>query len=170
MGKGAAIARIGAVACLAYLTAGPAGAACLPDETTVLSCTARNGAKTIDMCMAGGYVRYAFGPRGGAPELTLSVPVRDIEHHPWNGIGRSIWESTTFRNAGHAYEVYISVDRVAENNPTSGGVTVLNSGTPIAQVDCDPGTATITIWAISDAREALGLCWDTSDFRWTACQ
>lgn len=147
----------------------PALAACGGEAVTVLSCSTGGGAKTLDVCIRDGFVTYAFGPRGGTPQLDLSVPVAEIEHQPWNGIGRSIWETTTFRNAGHAYEVHISVDRLTEGQPTTGGVAVMKGGAELARVACDPGTAIIGLWAVSDAKQAVGQCWDQGRFAWRSC-
>lgn len=156
-------------ALVAALPLAPAQAACPASGVTVLSCTTQEGRKALDVCIEGADVTYAYGPKGGTPELELAVPVAEIAHVPWNGIGRSIWETTTFDNRGHAYEVFISVDRMAEGQPTSGGVSVLKGGAEVARVTCDPGTDVIGLWAISDAKQATGQCWDNTGFAWGAC-
>lgn len=145
-------------------------AACAPGEVTVLSCTAKSGARVLDVCIGGDQISYAYGRPGQPPELRLTEPVASVAHQPWNGVGRSIWEATTFFNPGHAYEVFISVDRMAEGQPTASGVSVQRGGAEVARVDCDPGTDRMTLWAVSDAKQALGLCWDMGLFAWGPCQ
>jgi len=146
-----------------------AGAACFSTGETVLSCTARGGTKALDVCIEGPQIVYRYGPNGGTPELTMSRTVAEVEHQPWNGVGRSIWESTTFRNGSYAYEVYISVDRMAEGNPSYSGVTVYRDSAQIAEVRCDPGSDSMEFWAVSDAKKAVGICWDPTEFRWGGC-
>ncbi len=144
-------------------------AACLPTQNTVLSCTAKSGSRVLDVCIEGAQISYAYGRRGAPAELRLAEPVATIAHQPWNGIGRSIWEATTFMNAGFAYEVFISVDRMAEGQPITAGVAVMQGARDVARVDCDPGSAEIGLWAVSDAKQALGICWDLSRFAWAPC-
>ena len=153
------------------LMAGSAMAACPIGTGTVLSCTARGGTKVLDVCLdsGAGVISYAYGAPGRAPELFLERAIAGIEHRPWPGIGRSIWESTVFYNQGYAYEVFISVDRMAENQPAIGGVLLQKGGKEVAQVDCDAGSADIGLWAVSDAKEALGLCWDQGAQIWNTC-
>lgn len=146
-------------------------AACPIGTETVLSCLARGGTKALDVCIdqTAGVVGYSYGPPDGAPELSLSQTIAQVDHRPWPGIGRSIWEATVFYNAGYAYEVYISVDRMARDQPVSGGVALYRGDRTIAQIECDAGTAEIGLWAVSDAKEALGLCWDQGAQSWNAC-
>lgn len=149
--------------------AGPALAVCGADETTVLDCTTRGGRNTLNVCLSGETIRYAYGPRGAVPELQLTDSVTGVEHRPWAGIGRAIWESTTFRNAGYAYEVFLSVDRMSENPGAEGGVTVSRGDEVLATVTCDPGSVTIGLWVVSDAKKALGICRDPAKQAWVAC-
>jgi len=65
--------------------------------------------------------------------------------------------------------VFISVDRMAEDQPPIGGVVLRKDNHQVAQVDCDAGTAEIGLWAVSDAKEALGLCWDQGTQNWNKC-
>lgn len=157
--------------CLALVVGTTTALADCPDpDGTILSCTLRDGTRAVDVCITGEDVTYAFGKPGLAPELTLSAPILEVHHQPWHGVGRSIWESTTFHNAGHAYEVYISVDRLTDDHPTSSGITVTKGGEEIAQLDCDPGSDTIGLWALSDAKAARGQCWQPDSLDWGACQ
>ena len=144
-------------------------AACGAGETTVLSCTARQTTRLLEVCIAGDLIRYSYGKPGRAPDLSLSEPVATVLHEPWAGVGRSIWEETTFLNEGHAYEVFISTDRMDETHPTDGGVSVTKGGAEVARIDCDPGSATIGLWAVSDAKAARGVCWDPGNHRWGGC-
>ena len=147
----------------------PAAAQCPGNQKTVLSCTMRDGARQVDVCIDGANITYAYGAPGAAPELTLREPVATVAHEPWPGIGRTIWEATTFINRGYAYQVAISVDRMDESAPPQGSVTVMKAGETLAHLQCDtPGTV-IGIWAVSDAKEAQGLCWQPNLFQWGNC-
>ena len=157
--------RFGLAAFLA--SAAPAFAACVPADGTVLSCTAGGGSKALDVCIGGTDISYRYGPRGGTPDLTLRAHVAQVEHQPWPGIGRTIWENTTFRNGSYAYEVHGAFDKFDQTN--SGGVTVYRDGAEIASVSCDPGSVTLGIWAVSDAKRALGICWDPGRQAWGGC-
>ncbi|MCP5075024.1 MAG: hypothetical protein GY947_17255, partial [Rhodobacteraceae bacterium] len=136
----------------------------------VLSCTVGNGKKSLDVCLEGPMVTYRFGPLGKTPELEISTPVADIKHYPWMGVGRSIAEATTFENAGYVYEVHLSLDRLVEGHPTTGGVNVFKNDAPIASVECDPETAQLGLWAMDDAKAALGLCWAYESESWIKCE
>jgi len=163
--------RFVAATTLFSLTAGSVMAACRAGTDTVLSCTARGGAKALDVCLdtGAGEISYAYGAPGRTPELYLSRSIAAIDHRPWPGIGRSIWESTVFYNNGYAYEVFTSIDRMAENQPPIGGVLLYKGRQQVARVDCDAGSAEIGLWAVSDAKDALGLCWDQGAQIWNNC-
>ena len=156
---------------LVCLSAGSGWADCGPGNTLVLSCLARGGDKALDVCIGAGSrtISYSYGPPGGPAELSLSQPVAGVEHHPWPGIGRNIWETTVFHNAGYTYEVFISVDRMAEDDPVMGGVQLFRDGAEIARVECDAGTVNIGLWAVSEAKEALGYCWNQDLETWGIC-
>ena len=153
---------------IAALWAGMASAGTATASETVLGCTAKGGAKEIAVVIDGDTISYSFGPAGGAPDLQLSEPVATVLHQPWSGVGRAIWEATTFTNAGYAYEVWMSVERQEDAVP-SGGVAVLQGEAEVARIDCDPGSARVTLWAVSDAKEAQGICWDLQTFSWGSC-
>ena len=156
---------------LACSGAGMAQAGCPAGSQVVLSCLARGATGALDVCIerANGIVSYSYGPMNGPAELSLSEPIKEVEHRPWPGIGRSIWETTVFRNAGYVYEVFSSVDRMDRDQPVTGGVLLYKGGKEIARVDCDAGTVEMGLWAVTDAKEALGLCWDQGGETWNAC-
>ena len=136
-----------------FLTLGVSQAAALCDavSTTVLSCTTGRGTKQLDVCITGDRVTYRFGPHT-APDLRLSAPIKEVAHQPWPGIGRAIWESTTFRNGAFSYEVYGAYDKIDQTS--NGGVTVTEQGREIAALTCDSGTAELGLFALSDAKRA----------------
>lgn len=149
--------------------AGAALADCPGGTTTVLSCTLGGGAKTLSLCIDGETIRYDFGKTGQAPELRLSEPVAKVAHQPWPGVGRAIWEATTFSNAGYAYEVWMSVDRLIEDAPQEAGVTVTKGDKTLAELRCDAGSVDAGFWAVDDAKEAQGICWNMHSFAWEGC-
>lgn len=130
---------------------------------------ARDGTRQIEVCLGPADITYTFGAPGGEKELSLSEPVATVAHRPWNGFGRSIWETTTFSNEGFSYEVYISVDRLTDEHPTQSGVNVWDGGAEVASVGCDKGSDVIGLFAVGDAKAAAGLCWDDPSETWGAC-
>ncbi len=151
-----------------FLTLGTsqADAHCHQRSATVLTCTIDQGAKQLEVCLDGEEVIYRFGPPD-APALTLSAPISEVAHQPWPGIGRAIWESTTFQNGAFSYEVHGSFDKL--DQISDGGVTVRKNGREIASLSCDSGSTELGLFAISDAKEAAGQCWDPYAQRWGAC-
>lgn len=136
---------------------------------TVLSCTAKNGAKSLDVCLFDGAVTYSYGATGAAPDLMLDAHVAEITHMPWSGMGGSIWEETTFFNKDFSYVIWMSVDRNNPDAPPMGGVTVQKGGAEIAQVACDSVGIELGLFAISDAKAQMGQCWDGINETWGRC-
>lgn len=157
------------LAALVCLQAPSAQAQCYSGETQVLSCSARNGSKEISLCISGDTIRYSYGKPGLRPELILSEPIATVAHQPWGGIGRSIWEATTFANGVYSYEVYVSVDRMAEDYPEGGGVSVYKGKQHVTDVACDVGQIDLTLWAVQDAKKAAGVCWRHETQTWGDC-
>ena len=144
---------------LAILLPGPALADCA--EETFVSCTIKG--KPLDVCVQGDRVTYAYGPEG-ARELELSEPLSALTHQPWSGVGRSIWEGLSFRNAGYTYEAYLSFDRLNPDGAMEGGVSVLKGDDLVAQLACDAGTVEGEFDTVSDAMAAQGFCWNHEQF------
>lgn len=147
---------------LLTLLASPAGAACQGDEA--FSC--RIGGKTLDVCYWKGMLTYRFGPEG-KPELMLSEPLETVAFTPWPGIGSSLWETVAFRNEGYIYEVWTSVERDPEaTEPRAGGVRVMQGDKTVAELSCDPGTAS-PMDGLYDLKHGIGQCWDMEAQAWT---
>ncbi len=149
-----------------FALAAPPAFAC--DGDPILSCTARNGTMAIEVCVSGDAFTYAYGPAGRAPDLTLREPLANGTLYPWQGFGRDIAESISFQNGPFRYDVAYSLDRLEEDHPTAGGVTVYKNGTKIAAIACDTGRAMLGLFSAQDAMQALGLCWDQGVEGWTA--
>lgn len=157
------------MAAIVCLLAPSAQAQCYSGETQVLSCSARNGAKEISLCISGDTIRYSYGKPGLRPELILSEPIATVAHQPWGGIGRGIWEATTFYNGDYRYEVYVSVDRMAEVNAEGGGVSVYKGEQHVTDVGCDVGKIDLNLWVVQEAKEAAGVCWHRETQTWDQC-
>lgn len=147
---------------MAAFWAASAFAAC-EGRTTVLDCPI--GSKQLTVCIGGGEASYAYGPKG-APELAVTQPLGQVQGTAWAGVGRSIWEEIIFTNGNVTYGVWHSMDRLTEGNPTDGGVLVTKGDRTLADLQCEPGRAAVTIFAISDGFAAAGFCWDRSNFRY----
>ena len=145
----------------------PAAAAC-PSESQVFSCTIKG--KALDICHWKGALIYKFGP-DAKPDLTIAEPLETVQFTPWPGVGSAIWEMVAFRNEGHVYEVYTSVERDPGADQTlQGAVNVIKDETMIAELRCDPGTASNSLEVIWDLKEAIGQCWEFDSQSWqTTC-
>lgn len=153
--------------------AGAAGAACLPNEKTFMACTIAGNGKSLRVCFDTDMVHYRFGAPDQPPELTLSSPVVAVDYTPWPGIGRAIWESVHFPNAGYVYEVFAGFDRMIQEDdpedPAFGGVHVLRDDQVIAELRCSPDSVDFT-WGdgLFLAKEAAGTTYDMSTRTWGA--
>lgn len=121
--------------------------ACPAGMKTFLNCTAKGGAKRIELCVGKKGIRYSYGPARGKPELRLHRPLSAVKHTPWSGVGRNIWEDLTFHNGGYAYTVAISRDRMKLSKPY-GAVFVERNGREVARVECDPGRIRLELWLL----------------------
>jgi hypothetical protein len=150
---------------LAILLAAPAAAQVCGGQVEMLHCPVKGG-RELTLCLGDGQATYRFGPRG-APDLSLTRRLEEIEATPWQGVGRSIFEDVTLRNDGVSYTVWTALDRQVEDNAFSGGVIVTRDGMELASLDCLPGQAEGTVFAVSDAFEEAGFCWQRKDQRWS---
>lgn len=144
-------------------------AACAPNMTTLVSCTANAGGKALDLCADGRHVLYRYGDTGASPEIELIMGVAEVGYTPWPGVSSSIWESVTLTNGAYSYEVYSSIARDPSKPEVSGGVEVLLHSKRLATVACDAGSTVTEIDGLYDMREAAGLCYDHSAFAWGDC-
>lgn len=145
-------------------------------QEQIMSCTLGNGAQTLSVCLNGSDAVYRFGPTGATPDLEITTPIGTVDYLPWPGIGRTIWESVSFINDDHIYEVGTGFDRTlgdgdADTPVAFGGVSIRKNGTEIAALRCDEGSVD---WGygggLYDAKTALGLCWSRwPDNIWLPC-
>ncbi|WP_287884675.1 MULTISPECIES: hypothetical protein [Paracoccus] len=139
---------------------------------TLISCDIGDG-RHLEICIEPGDFQgegaftYAFGPKG-RPELTLRETFAAGTASPWSGVGRAIWESVAFRNDGHVYEAWHSVDRLDEDMPLEAGVTILRGEAFLAALSCKSGPATVIapLFTIQDAMAAAGFCRDLNRHEW----
>src|SRR5690606_26843141 len=88
-----------------------------------------------------GAFTYSFGPKG-QQDLTQREEFSAGTATPWSGVGRAIWESVAFRNDGHSYEAWHSVDRLTEDSALEAGVNVLRGEDLLASLTCESGPGT----------------------------
>lgn len=140
-------------------------------ETPFIACTFDGGAKAVSVCVSDDAATYVFGPAGGTPDLTLSEPTATVAYTPWPGVGRTIWETVTFRNDGYSYEVFAGIDRAPDGDPPYGGVIVRDGGQELAALTCDTGSVIFSYDPVlSDAKAAAGLCWGGDpETGWQSC-
>ena len=151
-------------ALLLAVLAAPAHAACQGD----MGFSCQIGTKSLDVCYWKGMLTYLYGP-DGKPELAISEPFETVAFTPWPGISSSLWETVAFQNDGYTYEVWTSVERDPESTePRSGGVRVMQGQTTVAELDCDPGTAT-SMDVLYDLKDGIGQCWDMESQSWGLC-
>ncbi len=124
------------------------------------------GANQLQVCNEGDLLTYSFGPPG-APDLQLASRP-EAAYTPWNGIGRTMWETITFTNRDVTYEVVFSFDRMDENALPDWGVVVLEGADIIANLTCDSQVANIPFDGLYDQITATGLCWNRESASWAA--
>ena len=146
----------------------PVPALACQNDAEVFSC--KVGKKVLEICHWKGALIYSYGTPG-KPDLTIAEPLETARYTPWPGVGSSIWEAVAFENAGHVYEVVTSVDRDPGGDQSlQGGVYVTRNETLVAEVRCDPGTASNSLEVIWDLKESIGQCWDFDSQSWqTSC-
>ncbi|WP_213546535.1 hypothetical protein [Vannielia litorea] len=152
---------------LPLLLGTPAMAECITRAEAFLMCKTHGGAKELRGCWGPGDAGYQFGPEGGVPELSLSVPLAELEYIPWAGVGSSIWEEVNFHNGDVQYSLWHRVDRTPEGDPPSAGVTVTRADETLADLECVPGTLHANFEGLAEAKAAIGQCW--RDFSWQPC-
>ncbi len=124
---------------LAPITA--AARPCTTDETVLLSCTVEEGARTLNLCLAGDTLHYAFGPTGGAPTLEMTRIFEDVAYTPFEGTGATIYENVTLYNGNYGYEMFTSSRlRIDPNATAEGGIIVRLPNGDIQTLTCDAGT------------------------------
>jgi len=119
-------------------------------------CSFSQGKKAVTLCQEGERYSYAYGRIGYAPELRLVRDLPELGFTPWNGIGRSIWEEVTFRNASVEYLIGYSIDRVSEAGP-EGSLTVMEGGQRLALLICDAGSVEVNFTPLANAVFDAGL-------------
>ncbi|MFN3663460.1 hypothetical protein [Yoonia sp.] len=156
--------------------AGAAQAACLTTEHTFMSCRIADSEDVLRVCFDGTNIFYRYGPADQPPALALSESVASVAYTPWPGIGRAIWESVSFTNAGYVYEAFAGFDRMLAKDADDGmevqpfgGVHVIRDGDITATRTCAADAVRFG-WdsALFDAKTALGLIWDVSNHTWLA--
>ena len=134
-------------------------------DAVLLSCTI-NGNRQVTVCLSGADVTYAYGKPGQPPELTLTAAPADGVYTPWNGIGRYVYDSITFPNAGYAYEVWQSVDKMTPDAGLEYGVNVMQGDALLKNLTCDAGAQAQPFDSLYAATEAQGLCWNFETRGW----
>ncbi len=172
------LALAGAAAALAGDAAAPAPGRSCPG-VTLMACTLEGGSRTLALCLDQGGVVYREGPAGGAPDLVVRRPVRQVVYVPRRGAERyyiegrpptgPIHEEITLDHDGRAYTVWYRVDPAAPLYPVSGGVYVFEKLRMTGRRDCDPGSVSGVLNAmptLGAALEAAGLGWCWVEQRW----
>ncbi len=134
-------------------------------DEVLLACST-GASRQVTVCLSGDSVTYSYGKRGKAAELDLTVPLSDSPYTPWNGIGRYMSDSITFHNAGYAYEVWQSVDKMSPDKSPAYGVNVLQDEDVLKTLACNPGAQAQPFDRLYEATEAQGLCWSFDNRGW----
>lgn len=134
------------------------------DEILFLDCKI-SATKSLTVCLGDGKGRYSYGP-AAAPELAMTQSFDEMGATPWPGVSRSIWEEVVFINNGISYAVWHSVDRLTDAHETDGGVVVKKGDQKLAELNCRPDTIEMNAFAVSDAFDAAGYCWQRETQSW----
>lgn len=153
---------------LLLLSSAPAAVACPNGSETLISCTFEDGKKHLQTCMAGQQVLYRFGLTDRSPDLDLIRPVTDVDHYPWPGVSRTIWESVTFENEGISYIVSYAQERDPRTPEISGHVMVQKGDELLATLYCDAGSVQSAGYPLPvfDAKTAAGQHFNRETYAW----
>lgn len=145
-----------------------ASADCGEGGELLISCTFREGAKTVTTCLKDDLASYTFGPTAGEPELTMERHVRDAAMKPWEGFGRWISEGFTFANGEYRYHLRYAIDKLSEDHIVEGDLWVGKGETRLAELICDPGSVETSGYPLPlyDAKIAKGQEWDHEELLW----
>ena len=114
---------------------------CTSDETILLSCTVEEGARTLNLCLAGQTLHYAFGPTGGTPTLEMTRDFEDVQYTPFAGTGATIYENVTLFNGNYGYEMFTSSRlRIEPDAIADGGIIVRLPDGDTQTLSCDTDT------------------------------
>lgn len=153
-----------------------AHADCAPGEQVFTSCRIEGRNTEVFVCFDADTARYSYGPVGGPAELTLSETIENLEFEPWPGVGRSIWDSVTFRNGEYSYTVVGGVERLLPTENTLdaeietrpyGGIEIARNDEVLDQLECISETVSYTFGdALYNAKIAAGQDWDSTLRQW----
>lgn len=143
--------------------------ACPNGSENLVSCTFDGGKKQLQTCMAGNQISYSFGRTRRTPDLALSRHIHHVDHYPWPGVSRTIWESFSFENAGISYRVYYAQERDPRTPEISGGLYVEQDEETLAELICDAGSVITEGYPlpIFDAKVAAGQHFDRETYSWS---
>lgn len=153
-----------------FAVAAPVGAiACPNGAQTLVSCSLRQGALYLETCLLGDYATYAYGKTGLRPELALARPVTQVDMTPWPGIGRYIWEDFTFFNGDVSYQVFYSIDKLAEaGSGLTAGLTVRQGAQTLAEFSCDEASVVTAGYGLPlfEAKQLAGQIYSLETQSW----
>lgn len=162
------------------LLATTAYADCPSDQDVFSSCHLAERGTEVSVCYDDEIATYSYGPIGAEPELTLSERIDQLEFEPWSGVGRSIGESVTFRNAAYSYTLVGGFDRLPasedfldENGDPDartahfGWLEVARNDETLLRLECILETVAYAYGGgIYDLKIAAGQVWDDRAKRW----
>lgn len=105
------------------------------------------------------------------PGLSLRAAFSAKPVSPWKGVGRAITSTVTFHQEDYQYQVWQSFDRLDEEAELQAGVHVSKAGEDVVSLTCQPEKQTkiAPLFALEDAMEAAGWCYNTGRFEWKQC-
>ncbi len=150
-----------------------AQADCPVGQEPFTSCQIEGRITEVLVCFDDQVVTYSYGPIDGAPDLTLSDIVAQVDFEPWSGLGAAISEAVTFYNGDFSYEVVGGFDRPFSEEEMAlgprrfGWIDVAQNGQSLSRLECIPDTVGYG-WGggIYDAKVAAGLVWDDYSKTW----
>ncbi|MEJ6401358.1 lysozyme inhibitor LprI family protein [Yoonia sp. 2307UL14-13] len=115
--------------------------ACGRDDSLLMYCTVEGGARTLNLCLSGEVITYAFGPTNGAPTLEMIRDFQDVEYDPSVDEDGTIREQVTLFNGNYGYEMFTeSRQRVDPVAIAEGGIIVRLPDGQTQTLICDAGT------------------------------
>lgn len=136
--------------------ASPAAADCPAGAEPFVSCVIKEDALQMEACFNATEFSFEFGRFASPPDVSVTLPLSEVAVQPWNGMGSSYSEAASFTHAGITYSLWWSADRMTDEHPITGGVTLTEDGTELSSLTCAVEPEIGGLWVLPDAKDALG--------------
>ena len=134
----------------------PAAADCPAGSQPFVSCVIVESASQMQACFDDTKFTFELGPFASPPNVSVTMPLQEVAIQPWSGMGGSYTEAASFTHAGITYYIWWAADRLTDEHPISGGVTLTEGDTQLSALTCAVEPQIGGLWGLPDAKGVLG--------------